>query len=430
MRASAFKGFLLLIVVCLSSSLCSASKNIRTMVVFGDSLSDTGNTTHLLKSLRFEDNPAFLVRPFKLFVIHRMEDYAQDYHVPNALLNAGVAMVEDFFDGELAPMLAKLISKVRIVPVLPGEPYWNNRFTNGRVWAEYLAPMLSINREDPRQFDVQAFGGGWAVTYDYQLTTWNLIRHPLATLKTLVVGKLIPPSLGLSVQAWLLMHDRASADDLIFIFAGSNDYLNVLTFEDNYHPAQMSKYIDNVLNGIEYSVLKLIQNGAKQLVIVNLPDLSVSPRIIHSSDELVLASAVKLHNQRLQRRIQDWQHLYPDVTFIPVDVPKLMNTLLRNPESYGFTNTEQACINVKLPMYRLLATPFQHNPALDLAQVLNYHHAERPYSEKNYQRCANDAQYMFWDEIHPSTRVHQSFAVNLCTILAKNGYQTDCTLHV
>lgn len=242
-----------------------ATKPIKAMVVFGDSLSDNGNTTHLLKSLRQDESPAYLVRPLKIFVLNKMEEFAYDYYVPQVVLDSGIEIVTNFFDTELGPFLASIISKVRKVPVIPGEPYWQSHFSNGRVWNEYLAPMLGIDREDLHNYSNQAFGGSWAVTYDYQLTTWNLIRHPLGTLKTLIVGKLIPPSLGLTVQAYLMIHEKLDEDTVYFVFTGGNDYLNVLFFEDNYNPAVMNTYIDNVIDGMAAGVRKLVNRPLTKL---------------------------------------------------------------------------------------------------------------------------------------------------------------------
>ena len=51
-----------------------SSTPVKSVVIFGDSLSDIGNTTHLLKSFRRDEDPAFLVAPFKHFVINKMID--------------------------------------------------------------------------------------------------------------------------------------------------------------------------------------------------------------------------------------------------------------------------------------------------------------------------------------------------------------------
>lgn len=165
---------------------------VKSMVLFGDSMSDNGNTTHLLKTLRQEADPSFIVTPFKAFVLNKMVDFANEYYVPQMVLDAGIEIATEFFDHELAFHVVSLISRINLVPLLPGKPYWNNRFSNGRVWDEYLASMLSIDMMDEDAYYNRAFAGSWIATYDHQLTVWNLIRHPIGTIKNVIVGKLVP----------------------------------------------------------------------------------------------------------------------------------------------------------------------------------------------------------------------------------------------
>ncbi|WBV70344.1 SGNH/GDSL hydrolase family protein [Legionella pneumophila] len=106
-----------------------------------------------------------------------------------------------------------------------------------------------------------------------------MIRHPLGTIKNLIVGKLIPPSLGLIVQAYLLEHEQLSDETLYFIYSGSNDYINVLFFEDNYNTEVMSTYIDNVLDGMSSAVLKLANAGARRFVIMGIPHVGILPSL-------------------------------------------------------------------------------------------------------------------------------------------------------
>lgn len=418
--------WLCLALICLPLSL-HAGKPIRSMVIFGDSLSDTGNTTHLLKSLRQEESPAYLVRPLKVFVINKMTEFADDYYVPQMVLDAGIAIVNDYFDTEFGPFLASVISKVRRVPVLPGEPYWQNHFSNGRVWNEYLAPMLAIDREDMTDFTNQAFGGSWAVTYDYQLTVWNLIRHPINTLKTLIVGKLIPPSLGLTVQAYLLTNEVLDDRTAYFVFTGANDYLNVLVFEDNYNPAVMSAYIDNVLDGVMAGVRKLTKAGARHVIIMGLPDVGITPKFVHTTDKPVLSAAIKLHNERLIARIDALRQVEPDVHFLYIDINPFLQKALDNPQDYGLTNIRDACIDVKLPMFdAFAASPYARNYVLLYAQVLHYRDAGFKRGERNYHVCDTPDNYLFWDEIHPTTRAHRFLAYEICEAMKADGYKTNC----
>lgn len=408
-------------------SFCFASLPVKSMVVFGDSLSDIGNTTHLLKSLRQEESPAYIVAPFKAFVINKMVDFANEYYVPQMVLDAGLNIVTEFFDNELAPYIANLVGKIKLVPILPGKPYWNSRFSNGRVWNEYLAQMWSIQKSDEDVYLNKAFGGSWAATYDYQLTVWNLIRHPLGTIKTLIVGKLVPPSLGLSVQAYLMEHSKLSSQTVYFVFAGSNDYINVLLFEDNYNTTIMSNYVDNVIEGVSSAVLKLEQAGAKRFVIMGIPHLGETPRFVKSTDREVLNAAADLHNQRLAARVDEWKKLYPKADFLFIDIQQYLVKALDNPQQYGFSNIADACIDVKFPMFNALAhSPFARNYVLRYAQVLHYKDPQLSFGESNYQMCDTPEEYLFWDEVHPSTRAHKHLAFEICSAMKEHGYSVHC----
>ncbi len=419
----------LLSVLLLSIPLISvAAIPVKSMVVFGDSLSDIGNTTHLLKSLRREEDPAFLVAPFKRFVINKMNDFANDYYVPQVVLDAGIALVTDFFDHEVANYMTDLISRVKLVPIIPEKPYWNYRFSNGRVWSEYLAEMLAIQKSDEDVYTNKAFGGSWTATYDYQLTVWNLIRHPIGTIKNLIVGKLIPPSLGLTAQAYLLEHQKVNDESVYFLFSGANDYLNVLQFEANYDQLVMSKYIDNVLDSLAATVFKLEHAGAQQFVIMGLPNLGETPRYVNTTDREVLNAAVEQHNERLQQRIEEWKVLYPKTDFLYVDIQAYLTKAVSTPEQFGFTNTRDACIDVTFPMFSAFAkSPFANNYVLQYAQVLQYQDKRLAAGEKNFHVCKTPDSYLFWDEVHPSTRAHKYLAYEVCTAMQDHGYDVTCT---
>lgn len=420
--------WLALILLCVPL-LSFASIPVKSMVIFGDSLSDNGNTTHLLKSLRQEENPAFLVAPFKIFVLNKMTDYANDYHVPQMVLDAGIGIVSGFFDKDLAPFLANIVGKIRLVPILPGKPYWNSRFSNGPVWNEYLAQMWSIPTEDKDLYMNRAFGGGWAATYDNQVTVWNLIRHPLGTVKSLLVGKLIPPSLGLTVQAYLLEHQRLDDEAVYFVFAGISDYLNVLQFEDNYNPAIMHHYVNNVVDSLGSSVSKLAKRGAKHFVIMGIAHVGDMPKFYNTLDKDILNAASKQHNQRLQTQIDKWKKRYPQADFLFINTQDIVEKTTKNPAQYGFTTVNEACIDVQYPMFDALAnSPFIANYAMQYAQTLNYKDEQFTQGTNNYHVCESPKQHLYWDEIHPSTRAHGYLAVEVCHAMKEYGYEVSCAL--
>lgn len=417
----------LLVILFTFPLLSFASLTVESMVVFGDSMSDIGNTTHLLKTLRQEENPAFIVAPLKIFMINKMTEFADEYYVPQIVLDTGILTVTNFFDYDVAPYIVNLIAQVRLVPLLPGKPYWKSRFTNGKVWIEYLAEMLAIPQNDEDAYLNRAFGGSWASTYDDQLTVWNLIRHPINLIKALIVGKLVPPSLGLTVQAYLLEHQRLNDRTVYFIYSGGNDYLNSLRFEDKYDSRIMSLYIDNVIAGITSSIEKLAAAGARRFVVLGAPRVGNTPKFNNTTDKDILNAAVDVHNERLKARIDELKAIHPKGNFLFINTEPFLARALENPQDYGFTNATEACIDIKFPMFDAFSkSPFAGNYVLQYAQVLHYKDKRLASKERNYHICDEPENYIFWDEMHPSTRSHHYLAFDVCNELKLHGYKVTC----
>ena len=405
-----------------------AAKNIPSIIVFGDSMSDIGNTTHLLKSLRKEESPSYLVAPARTYIIRRMTDFADDYHVPQFVLDAGIEQVTYFFDFQLAPMLAEIVGKVKKLPTLPGKPYWNNRFSNGRVWFEYLAPMLDIDTEEHEAYINKAFGGSWAMMYNDQLTVWNFIKHPILTLQSLVNGKLIPPSLGLIVQAYLMENGKLNSDSMYFIYSANNDYLSALMFDDVLDPDIQSGYINNVLNDVNESIRKLYEAGARRFVIIGISHIGDTPRFVFSNEKNILNKIAETHNEGLKAKIAEWQEKVDDIEIMYFDSQSVFQKALDEPSQYGYTNVTDACIDVNLPTasFTRKNSAFQNNYVLQYVEALQHQSPQFASGQKNYKVCSNPSEYLFWDQIHPATSAHQYLAFEICHALELKGYKTHC----
>ena len=404
---------------------------VKSIVVFGDSMSDNGNTTKLLKSLRQVDDPAYIVSPLKNFVFRKMNDFADDYYIPAAVLMAGKKLVQEFFDIELAPFLASVVGVIRTVPIIPEDPYWHYHFSDGQIWNEDLANQIGINIKDETKYYNSAFGGSWGSTYDHQITTWNLIRHPIYSIKNLIVGKLIPPSLGLEITGYLLNFGKAAPEKTYFIFAGSNDYLNMLNFEDNYNPSNMSTYVDYVVEGVTYSTERLIKAGAKKVVLFGVPDVGLTPRYNKSADAEFVTKACSWHNKRIQEKLAQMKEKYPDVKFTFIHAQQVFQKLFKQAADKGITNTQDACIDVPLPGYAFTSMApshkaFGYNYVLEYTQYLKLPDGHGGFTS-NVHQCNEPASYAFWDEVHPTKIVHKALAAEVCNIMAADGYKIDCT---
>lgn len=221
-------------------------------------------------------------------------------------------------------------------------------------------------------------------------------------------------------------HQQINPDAVYFIFSGGNDYLNALKFDDNYDFGSMSKYIDNVLNNLTASIFKLTQAGAKHFVIMGVPPLADTPKFSNTNDSEVMRIAVETHNNRLQILVREWQENYQKADFLFIDTHRYAQAVIREPQKYGFTNTQDACIDVKLPMLHALAqSPFAANYVLNYAHTLQYRN-KNVASSVNYTVCDTPDSYVFWDEVHPSTRAHYFLAYEVCNAMKMHGYAVTC----
>ena len=272
---------------------------LESITVFGDSLSDTGNTAHLLKSIRQDENPAMLLEPFESFVKRKMSEDATKFHIPKFMVSLANKAVTEVFEYVLSPAIALTIQQLKSVSVIPEQPYWHYHFSNGRVWVEDLADIAQLDVNNKDEVNNLAFGGSWAVTNDKQLTIKNLIKHPVDTLQNAIKGKLLPPSLTLVVHAYLLRRGKANPNSTYFIFSGSNDYLNALTLLNQSNKV-LNHYVDNVNHSIKHASQSLIKAGTKKLVLIGVPDLALTPRFRLSAHKENLSYIAKIHNKKLE----------------------------------------------------------------------------------------------------------------------------------
>ncbi len=422
-------AFILLLSASFWAQADEAKTPIPSMVIFGDSLSDNGNLNHLLKSLRFDEDPAYLVAPVKQFVFNKMDDFAEAYYIPQSLVYEGKATVKHFLDDEVAPMIASIVGTIRTLPLIPENPYWEHHFTDGKVWNEFLAEQLGINTLDKAHFSNQAFGGSWAMTYDYQLTTWNLITHPLQSLQNLIQGKLVPPSLGLAVQAHLLATRKFDTEAGYFIFSGGNDYLNMLQFEDNYNRDKGELYVEHAIDGLLFSTKSLINAGARKVVIFGSADIAKTPFYNKTSDAPYLDEIIKLHNANLAAQVNILKETYPHVKFTYIDIAERMNEIISAPAQYGIKETVEPCIDLPLPTAAFGPTSnarkaYGHNLVLEYLE--HTHSLVGGKLQTNFNQCENVDDYFFWDVVHPTAKVHKMLADGICQALSEDGYDINC----
>ncbi len=305
-------------------------------------------------------------------------------------------------NGNLYALTSKLNAVTSWVPVLPkNPPYYKGRFSNGPVWIEYVAQVLNVPLVD------YAYGGALAE---------NLSSS----------GQIIPFGLGTQVDFFLTGHvsDTHTSKYLYVIWAGGNDYLHGKT-ED------VEGTTTNTVNTIRDQIEWLTYYGAKNFLIVNLPDLGTTPEAAENG----LAGITKvralseMHNRKLAAMITAEQAKYPDVKIIGFDINQFYGDVIAHPENYHIKNLTTACYGGGYTARALALN--RNNTELQAAQKAHINIANNPslmaaYStaklaESGQMPCANPDEYFYWDHVHPSRVIHQAFSNAVVSTSRENG---------
>ncbi len=236
-----------------------------------------------------------------------------------------------------------------IIP--PSQTYFNGRFSNGPIWVEYLASDLGLKLNLNTNF---AYGG--------------------ATTGSKNIGIASLPGLQQQVNSFTSANPSANPNALYVIWAGTNDYLDYF-FGDIPNPTQ-------AVNNLSVAVTALAAVGAKDFVVVNLPDLGNFPVIGgNNQDSSLLSTFTNAHNSGLTINLNFLsQQLSSDINIIPLDVNSLFNRIIAAPGEFGFTNVTESCVG-------------------DLSVVpINV--------PKQPVNCEPD-KFLFWDQVHPTTSAHR-----------------------
>ena len=241
-------------------------------------------------------------------------------------------------------------------------PYFNNRVSNGPVAVETLATKLGYTAEASLHLLGLNAGTNYAVASARASGTENL------DLKVQILG----------FQA---NHANiAPADALYVIFIGGNDVLDATHTPDiTAAKAIVQLAVDEVASAI--NTLSLI--GARSFLLINAPDVSKlpetrliatatnNPDLIKRAKKLSLLFKNKLHKTLEEIKEQS------EVNITEFNLFKFFNKVIKKASKLGFTNSTDACFS----------------------SILQDFHPDCNYG-------LNADEFIFFDEIHPTARVH------------------------
>ncbi|MFM0646801.1 SGNH/GDSL hydrolase family protein [Paraburkholderia bryophila] len=208
---------------------------------------------------------------------------------------------------------------------------------------------------------------------------------------TAVIGNVEMP-VNQQVGSYLSAHTSFNANQLVLVWAGANDVLRAGTLPT------AAPVVQTAAAALAQVVGQIVGNGATHVVVVNLPNIGLSPKGLAQPDGGAnLTQLSQLFNSDLTTALQA-NGLQGKV--ILVDAYTWLNGIIANFQSYGFTvsNTAMACDPSKTPDdTSLLCSP------------------------ATYSAANADQTYMFADDLHPTTHVHALFAQYVEQQVAASG---------
>ncbi len=252
------------------------------------------------------------------------------------------------------------ISK-KLEKTMPLEPYYAGRASNGKVWVEYLA----------------------------QSTEAKLINY--AFLGALTYGDNPKYPKGLDLLSQVLnykTHYYSKKPDpnktLYSVWVGAN---NIFTMDlskplDTYN--RLSQLTDDIIDNLN----GLVEYGAKYIFVGNIPDLGNIPLTTdidsYKKMKIILSSITKLENYLLHKKIEKFKEKNKNVSIIYFDTNEMFNKIKQNPARFFISNIKNSCYK----------------------GVPN----EPP---KPNVSCENSKDYLFWDLVHPTTKIHCFAAIEI-----------------
>lgn len=251
--------------------------------------------------------------------------------------------------------------------IIPAKPYFNGHFSNGLIWPELLMEKLQMSQS---QLEDYAFGG--AETHSQ-----------------------MPPGLLIQAENYLSEHAQADPDGLYVVWIGANNYI--------YNPESVEENIAVTIGDIKTVVSQLAERGARHFLVPNIPDIGITPWA-HKEDSVRQSLEFSKHmheislqhNDELKIMLAELREGFAnngqDVDILEFDIFTYLSQAIANPESFGINNVVDSCFDGGL------------------------------FGEEGSTLCDDPNSHLFWDFVHPTTKIHGYIAEYINNILLANDY--------
>ncbi|MDH5408691.1 MAG: SGNH/GDSL hydrolase family protein [Gammaproteobacteria bacterium] len=250
-----------------------------------------------------------------------------------------------------------------IVGPLPNPPYFGSaRASNGLVALEVMASRFGLTLEPSLHLIGPAQGTNYAVI-------------------AAKVGRNEPQDLATQVALFLANHGGAAPENALYVmFIGGNDIRHA---RDSGNRAFAQQYLTDAANTIATQIQVLNLAGAKNWLVVQAPDLGRIPETQLIANAFGLpglpaqtTELTEYFNDALHQQVDNIEEAN-DIEIEEFKLFKKFNKIIDKAAKFGFSNTSEPCFSSEQGIY---------TPGCNFG--------------------FNIDQYIFFDEIHPTARIH------------------------
>ncbi|KAJ2692136.1 hypothetical protein GGH99_001926 [Coemansia sp. RSA 1285] len=280
--------------------------------------------------------------------------------------------------------------------LVPPEPYWEGRSSNGPLWVEYLALLQGLQLED--------YAVGASESVDSHPDLFGLL--PMAI-----------PSTHDQIETFVKAHPKYStsssasggAGDTAVLEMGGNDIISHLAgiLASGGTQAAVDSFADSLATTVVGQVQRLRELGFRSVLVTNSPLLQSIPLIKLQNRVSVATNVVTTYNTVLAAKLKkafgasfssSSQQSSGSFSCTLIDMSGFMQLSMTSKVAgaLGVKETGSSCIAGNV--MALVENNKQMEAMLRLAFDL-----------KDTLICDNPQDHFFWDPIHPNDRIHRLF---------------------
>jgi phospholipase/lecithinase/hemolysin len=246
----------------------------------------------------------------------------------------------------------------------PAPPYYNGQYSNGNVWLQTLAGDLGLPALTP------SLAGGTDYAYGGATSGTTIFGSAGATDVTGPGGQ---------IAQFQATHVTADPNALYTILIGGNDLIGAPLGASG---AQIQTLINQVVDNIDGAIDSLAGEGAKDFLVLTVPDLGKTPAGIATGPTnaaIETATTAALNAELLGGNASAGVLSLAQVAagqgakISVFDTSALLDAIVAAPAAYGFSDVSDPC-------YDVAVTP--------------------------HTQCSDPSQYLFWDVLHPTAGGH------------------------